>query len=271
MDLSAFVPDPSRQPELHITTVTANELTPDLFRERFDQTETPVLITGAKGGGNSGGAGGGGSGEEDWGLMNDWKARTTWSVETLCEKYGDKLFKVGNEYRPGGPITVDMKFGDYINYMRTQHDETPLYVFDPSFGERAPTMLEEYKVPHIFEEDMFSHLGPHRPPYRWLVVGPSRSGATWHIDPLGTSAWNALLQGRKRWALYPPNIIPPGVQTLYKPSSPSESESESESSPHGQILLDFSTPFSTLQWYLEIYPYLPPEERPIECIQHPGE
>lgn len=30
-------------------------------------------------------------------------------------------------------------------------------------------------------------------------------------DPNATAAWNAVLKGRKKWILFPPHIIPPGV------------------------------------------------------------
>lgn len=67
------------------------------------------------------------------------------------------------------------------------------------FGEVAPDLLKDYTVPHIFPEDYFDVLETdQRPPYRWLIIGPERSGASWHVDPGLTSAWNTLLCGRKR-------------------------------------------------------------------------
>ena len=40
--------------------------------------------------------------------------------------------------------------------------------------------------------------------HRWMILGPMHSGSNLHVDPLGTSAWNMLLLGRKLWVLFPP-------------------------------------------------------------------
>eukprot|EP01018_Ginkgo_biloba_P005285 Gb_12447 [translate_table: standard] len=128
-------------------------------------------------------------------LANDWSAKHTWSLEKLLKRYGEVAFNISQS----NAKKVTMKLKDYVSYMTLQHDEDPLYIFDPKFGEVAPGLLEDYKVPHLFQEDLFDVLdNSQRPPFRWLVLGPARSGASWHVDPALTSAWNTLLQGRKR-------------------------------------------------------------------------
>lgn len=46
-----------------------------------------------------------------------------------------------------GGKKLKMRFDDYVTYMKNNHDEDPIYLFDPSFGERAPTLLRDYTVP----------------------------------------------------------------------------------------------------------------------------
>ncbi|KAL2504282.1 F-box protein [Abeliophyllum distichum] len=186
------------------------------------------------------------------GLADNWPARKSWTTEQLLVKYGDAKFRLSQ--RSSQKIT--MNFKDYLSYMQIQHDEDPLYIFDEKFGDTAPELLEDYSVPHLFQEDYFDILDSEkRPPFRWLISGPERSGASWHVDPALTSAWNTLICGRKRWALYPPGRVPLGV-TVHVNEEDGDVNIEGPSS---------------LQWWLDFYPLLPDADKPIECTQLPGE
>lgn len=158
-------------------------------------------------------------GEEE--TIHAWKALSRWDLKSLAsdDKLRERMFKVGED---DNGKTIKMKLKHFIRYLEKNVDDSPLYVFDSSFEDdrMAKQLLSDYRVPTYFNEDLFHLVGEkRRPPYRWFLVGPERSGTCVHIDPLATSAWNTLLVGRKRWVLFPPHVpksIVKGSKHVYK-------------------------------------------------------
>ena len=133
-----------------------------------------------------------------------WRARERWNLTDLKELYGKKEFKIGED-DDGKRIKVELKH--FLKYLKHNLDDSPLYLFDGSFDSGDTSLLKDYQVPSFFPDDLFELVGEERrPPYRWFLIGPARSGTTVHIDPLGTSAWNTVISGRKRWVLFPPEV-----------------------------------------------------------------
>lgn len=165
----------------------ASDLTLQRFIDEYEKPYVPVVIEGVP-------------------EMEKWSASTNWTLKKLRKNYKRAMLKCGEDDH--GKV-IRMKFKYFMKYLQLQTDDSPLYIFDSSFDDRDDTkpLLSDYKVPSYFPEDLFELVGEdRRPPYRWFLVGPKRSGTCVHLDPLGTSAWNTLLVGRKRWVLFPPEV-----------------------------------------------------------------
>ncbi|KAA8645922.1 hypothetical protein EYZ11_002496 [Aspergillus tanneri] len=165
-------------------------LSPEEFQEKW--TDTPFILTEP---------------------VKQWPAYRDWSVKTLLSRYSDSVFRAE---------AVDWPLKTYVDYMHNNSDESPLYLFDRAFvskmGLKVGQLDEEpeaaYWPPPCFGEDFFSVLGNDRPDRQWLIIGPKRSGSTFHKDPNATSAWNAVISGSKYWIMFPSSSKlppPPGV------------------------------------------------------------
>ena len=193
------------------------------FIEEYEKPGIPVLLTD---------------------ITEKWKAASAWAKEHLLERHGDAMFRTGSGFK--------LSLRNFFTYLDTQHEHKPLYLFDQNYPTNAPQMMDEYAIPEYFTEDLFKLAGEdERPPWRWILYGPAGSGVPFHTDPRGTSAWNAVLYGGKRWAMYPPTIHPPGV-------GPDDD--------------DYYNAPTALKWWLKVYPLiLHPDMKPLECHQRTGE
>ena len=98
----------------------------------------------------------------------------------MLRQYGDVIFKAE---------AVDWPLKTYVEYMNDNDDESPLYLFDRLFVGKMELDVGkdgQYWPPECFGEDLFMVLGDQRPDSRWLIVGPQRSGSTFHKDPNAT-------------------------------------------------------------------------------------
>jgi hypothetical protein len=162
--------------------------------------------------------------------IHEWPAYKEWNIDYFLNQFPETEFRAE---------CVDWPFAVYHKYMTSSNDESPLYLFDKKFADKMGIKIgheegSSYWKPECFGPDLFELLGEERPAHRWLIIGPQRSGSTFHKDPNATSAWNAVIQGSKYWIMFPPNISVPGV---YVSSDSSE----------------VTSPLSIAEWLLEFH------------------
>lgn len=177
----------------NLQQVDARTLNTTSFSQQYAETSTPIILTN---------------------LVDHWpclqlQSEHSWDLDALVRRFPDISFRAE---AASVPIHVYKRYCASVERGSGIIDESPLYLFDAEFVRRTNGVMgDEYQVPPIFGEDLFRVMGAQRPDYRWLIVGPSRAGSTWHKDPNSTSAWNAVITGSKGWILFPPDVPPPGV------------------------------------------------------------
>ena len=60
-------------------------------------------------------------------LTAGWREASQWDLPLMAQRHGDVAFKV----LVANGQTVRMRLRDYVDYVAAQHNEEPLYIFDP--------------------------------------------------------------------------------------------------------------------------------------------
>ncbi len=154
------------------------------------------------------------------GLVDHWAARDKWKTGAQLLVHYASLPVAATRLVPVGEMGKSQKvqvfLASYLRYCETTTSDFPLYVFDydlPSSELRfdySPPPIECFKrdlfdpesYPADFPRDSLGYFNK----TEWVILGSKGTGSPLHKDPLYTSAWNALLCGRKRWAVFPPHI-----------------------------------------------------------------
>ena len=171
-----------------------------------------------------------------------WPAHERWLKASFLDKYGERRIVANTEYDKSGTVSRGgQSVKQYVASFAARHkilaqqqqaelssaaavrrsrkqkkreqaQQVQQYAFDRTFIEKhAPELRDDFS-----EIPVLSKLGnssASAQPY--LYLGPAESGLWFHRHG---EAWNALVHGKKRWAMYPPGHQNPRMHTQRSPS-----------------------------------------------------
>lgn len=178
----------------------ASELTYAEFVERYVQTGTPVVITGAP--------------------------VPRWDLDFLEERFGDRevprlQHRPDNAGEDWGALEAAERttLREHIQGLRRaaagDGSSAPM-LFDHALADLAPELLEELVVPKYFAVDYLraipreerAGIWPNPQRFPSLFVQPPGTRCGLHVDQAGTHFYQMLLSGKKRWRVFRPEDTP---------------------------------------------------------------
>ncbi|MBZ5506013.1 MAG: cupin-like domain-containing protein [Acidobacteriia bacterium] len=136
------------------------------------------------------------------GLLSRWDAARLWTKDFFCTYYGDLKVTVRNSENYDSVRTVPLS--EYISDLEKGGPCTNYYLKDWRFEFDCPSLKQDYCVPEYLYSWTERLPALIRPIWRWIFIGPPNTASHLHVDFLNTSAWNALLSGKKRWIFFQP-------------------------------------------------------------------
>ena len=150
------------------------------FREKYLQTQTPVVIKG---------------------LADNTLAAKKWSIDYFKETMGDLLMDVydnGNTKAASSAYTsadLKMKFKDYLDIIK-KDEHTDLRIFLCDLFKHNPELRKEYPCPEIFK-GLLDHKG-------FMFFGGKDTTVRIHYDIDMSNVLHTHFGGRKRVLLFAP-------------------------------------------------------------------
>jgi len=102
-------------------------------------------------------------------------------------------------------IPQKWKLAQFLDAMEAHTLAEPLYLWDWSIAQQCPSLLKDFKVPRYIAGDVLHSVLPHWPS---LLAGSRSSRSALHIDDYASHFWMILVQGVKRWRVYPLEAVP---------------------------------------------------------------
>ena len=198
------------------------------------------------------------------GMEAGWDLQSL-SFPSLLGRFGAVPWRLSDVH--GELLTLE----EFQEYVSTTSDDAPLGIYESQFHREPTTVISDwYTCPQtpcgepVFSPDLFAlSEGRRRPPWRWVLVGAERSGTGMHVDPLYTSAWVALVEGLKRWVMFPPST---------EPQQDPEGGGRLGQAPLARA---GEPQLEAAHWFLQHYDAVGtpawPGARPVEILQRPGE